>query len=130
LTESWLLRELAQKIETAESTKTLTPRVPVERPPYAGIVEGALEEALRVLGRGGADTIETLMIQRYGLYKEDVVSKPGTYMSVMKDLLDAGCEVLERIMLSEIRKETGVEAGSVEEAVFKLKRFYGPSLAK
>ena len=126
MTDSWLLRELAEKIEAAETTKTLTPHVPGQRPPYAGIVEGALEEALRVLGRGGADTIETLMVQRYGLYKEDVVSKPGAYMSVMKDLLDAGCEVLEKIMLSEIRKETGIEARSVEEAVFKLKKFYAP----
>lgn len=130
MTESWLLRELAEKVEEAESFKKLPLHVPIERPPFAGIVEGALEEALRVLGRGGADTIETLMVQRYGLYKEDIVSKPGAYMSVMKDLLDAGCEVLERIMLSEIRKETGIEAGSVEEAVFKLKRFYGPSLTK
>lgn len=126
MTESWLLRELAEKIETSENSKKQTPHVPVERPPYAWIVEGALEEALRVLGRTGSDTIETLMVQRYGLYKDDVVSKPGTYMSVMKDLLDAGCEVLEKIMLAEIRKETGVEAQSVEEAVFKLKKFYGP----
>ena len=126
MTESWLLRELAQKIEVAESSKALTPRASRERPPYAAIVEGALEEALRILGRGGADTIDALMVQRYGLFKEDVVSKPGAYMSVMKDLLDAGCEVLERIMLSEIRKETGIEAGSVEEAVFRLRKFYGP----
>jgi hypothetical protein len=127
LTDSWLLRDLAEKIEAADSSKKRAPHIPTESPPYAGIVEGALEEALRVLGRSGADTIETLMTQRYGLYREDIVSKPGTYMSVMKDLLDAGCEVLERIMLSEIRKETGIEAGSVEEAVFKLKRFYSPS---
>ena len=129
MTESWLLRELAQKIETADSTRQRIPHVPKERPAYAGVVEGALDEALRVLGRTGSETIDTLMVQRYGLYKEDIVTKPGTYMSEMKDLLDAGCEVLERIMLSEIRKETRVEADSVEEAVFRLKRLFAPSVA-
>jgi hypothetical protein len=124
MTESWLLEELAGKIKAADGSKKPTPRVSIERPPYAGILEEALEEALRVLGRCGSDTIETLMVQRYGLYREDLVSKPGTYMSVMKDLLDAGCEVLEKIMLTEIRKKTGVEAGSVEEAVSKLERLY------
>ena len=127
MTDSWLLRDLAEKIEAADKSKIGTPHVPAENPPYAGIVEGALEEALRVLGRSGADTIEMLMVQRYGLYKEDIVSKPGTYMSVLKDLLDAGCEVLEKIMLAEIRKETGIEAGSVEEAVFRLKKACGSS---
>jgi len=128
MTESWLLRELAEKIETADTSRKQTPHIRSNRPPYAGIVEGALEEALRVLGRSGSDTIDALMVQRYGLYKEDIITKPETYMSVMKDLLDAGCEVLERIMLSEIRKETGIEAGSVEEAVFKLKKLYNQSL--
>ena len=69
--------------------------------------------------------VDTVLIGRYGLHKEDIAYNPGAYMSAMKDILDAGCEVLQRVMLEEIRKETGIVAMSMEDAVFKVKGYYG-----
>lgn len=126
MTDSWLLEELAQKIESADEAKRRgVVRPASQMPPYVAVLAGALEEALRVLGKTGSDVVDTILVQRYGLSKEDIASRPGAYMSAMKDLLDTGCEVVERVILEEVRKETGIVAMSVEEAVFRLKRYYG-----
>lgn len=129
MTDSWLLQELAGKIEAADEERKHGVVRPIsQRPPYVVVLVGALDEALRVLGRSGGDVVDTVLVGRYGLHKEDVAYKPGAYMSALKDTLDGGCEVLERVMLEEIRKETGIVAGSMEEAVFMLKRYYGEQL--
>jgi hypothetical protein len=125
LTESWLLEELAGKIELAdEAKKQVVVRSVLQQPPYVAVLARALDEALRTLGRSGSDVIDTLLVQRYGLGKEDIAFRPGAYMSAMKDLLDTGCEALEKIILEEIRKETGIVAMTVEEAAFRLGRYY------
>jgi hypothetical protein len=125
LNESWLLEELAEKIESADEAKEQAIVRPVlQQPPYVAVLAGALDEALRTLGRSGSEVIDTLLVQRYGLGKEDIAFRPGAYMSAMKDLLDTGCEALEKIMLEEVRKETGIVAMTVEEAAFRLKRYY------
>ena len=126
MTESWLLQELAEKIESAdEAKKQAASRTVSHQPPYVRVLIGALDEALRVIGRSGSEVVETVLIGRYGLRKEDIAYNPGAYMSAMKDILDAGSEVLERLMLEEIRKETGITAMSMEDAVFKVKGYYG-----
>lgn len=126
LTDSWLLQELAQKIESADAARKLTVNHALFRqPPYVAVLTRALDEALKVVGRSGSDVIDTVLVGRYGLHKEDIAHNPGEYMSAMKDILDTGCEVLERVMLEEIRKETGIVAMSMEEAVFRLKGYYG-----
>jgi hypothetical protein len=124
LTDSWLLEELAEKIESAEAQKQKMVRPISQQPAYVTVLARALEEALRVLGRSGSDVIDTLLVQRYGLYEEDIAYRPGAYMSAMKDLLDTGCEVLQRVILEEVRKETGIEAMSVEEVACRLKEGY------
>ena len=124
MTDSWLLEELVGKIETNSAKRQTTVATSQKLPPYAGTVIRALDEALRALGQCGTDVIDALLEGRYGLCRADVAIRPGAYMSAMKDFLDTGCEALERIMLSEIRKETGIEAGSIEEAVFELKKSY------
>jgi hypothetical protein len=123
LTDSWLLEDLVGKMETYSSKRQTSVTI-TRLPPYANTVIRALDEALRALGRSGTDVIDTLLEARYGVRREDVAIRPGAYMSAMKDFLDSGCEALERIMLSEIRKETGIEAGSIEEAVSKLRGLY------
>jgi hypothetical protein len=123
LTDSWLLEELVGKMETYSSKRQMSVAI-TRLPPYSDTVIRALDEAFKALGRSGTDVIDTLLEERYGLCRADVAIRPGAYMSAMKDFLDSGCEALERIMLSEIRKETGIEAGSIEEAVFKLRRLY------
>jgi hypothetical protein len=126
LTDSWLLQELAGKIMAADEARKQTLVRPLsQQPPYVSMLVGALNEALRVLGRTGSDAVDAVLIGRYGLHKEDVAYQPGAYMSAMKDILDSGCEVLEKVILEEIRKETGIVAMSLEEAVFRLKRHYG-----
>jgi hypothetical protein len=126
LTDSWVLEELAQKIESADAAKKQASVRPLsQQPSYVRALTGVLDEALKVLGRSGSDVIDTVLIGRYGLHKEDIAYNPGLYMSAMKDILDAGCEVLERVMLEEIRKETGIVAMSMEDAVPRLKGYYG-----
>ncbi|HUK80955.1 MAG TPA: hypothetical protein VLU91_09915 [Nitrososphaerales archaeon] len=125
MTESWLLQELAERIECADAAKKQVVLPLSRQPRFVAVLIGALDEALRVLGRNGSDVVDTVLIGRYGLHKEDIAYKSGAYMSAMKDILDAGCVVLERVMLEEIRKETGIVAMSVEEAVFRLKGYYG-----
>jgi hypothetical protein len=126
LTDSWLLEELAEKIESAdEARKQTVAHTLYQRPPHVALLMRALDEALKVVGRSGSEVVDTVLIGRYGLHKEDVAYNPGAYMSAMKDILDAGCEVLEKVMLEEIRKETGIVARSMEDAVFKVKGYYG-----
>jgi hypothetical protein len=126
LTGSWLLEELAEKIETADEARSQTvARTLFQHPPYVAALVRALDEGLEVVGRNGSEVVDAILIGRYGLHKEDVAYNPGEYMSAMKDILDAGCEVLERVMLEEIRKETGILAMTVEEAAFKVKGYYG-----
>jgi hypothetical protein len=126
LTDSWLLQELAQKIESADEAKkrTITNHIS-QQPAYVAVLTEALDEALKVVGRSGSEVVDTVLIGRYGLHKEDIAYNPGAYMSAMKDILDAGCEVLQKVMLEEIRKETGIVAMSMEDAVFKVKGYYG-----
>jgi len=126
MTDSWLLQELAEKIESAdEARKQSAVQTVCHQPPYVVALIRALDEALKVVGRSGSEVVDTVLIGRYGLHKEDIAYNPGAYMSAMKDILDAGCEVLQRVMLEEIRRETGIVAMTMEEAVFKVKGYYG-----
>jgi len=126
LTDSWLLAELAERIEsTDEARRQSAVHSLPQRPSYVALVVRALDEALKVVGRSGSEVVDAVLTGRYGLCKEDVAYNPGAYMSAMKDILDAGCEVLEKVMLEEIRKETGIVAMTVEEAVFKVRGYYG-----
>ena len=126
MTDSWLLAELAEKIASADEARQKAPfRSISQHPPYVAVLTRALDEALKVLGRSGSDVIDTVLIGRYGLHKEDIAYNPGEYMSAMKDILDASSQVLERVMLEEIRKETGIVAMTLEEGVFKVKGFLG-----
>ena len=126
MTDSWLLQELAGQIESAdEARKQTLSNYTSRQPPYVALLTRALDEALRVVGRSGSEVVDTVLIGRYGLHKEDIAYNPGAYMSAMKDILDAGCEVLQKVMLEEIRKETGIVAMTMEEAVFKVKGYYG-----
>jgi len=126
MTESWLLEELAGKIEEADAQKQRAPRrLPDSQPSSVSVLASALGKAMLVLGRDGTDVIDVVAVIRYGLCREDIARVPGEYMSAMKDLLDTGCEVLENLILEEVRMETGIVAMSVEEAAFKLKRYFG-----
>ncbi|HXW94676.1 MAG TPA: hypothetical protein VEJ19_03110 [Nitrososphaerales archaeon] len=126
MTDSWLLEELAEKIGEADERRQSAPRrLSDSRPSSATVLAEALDEALRVLGRDGTEVIDVTVVIRYGLSREDIARVPGEYMSAMKDLLDTGCEVLENLILEKVRKDTGIVAMSVEEAAFKLKRYFG-----
>ena len=126
LTDSWLLEDLARQIESSDEAKKKAVLPSRSRqPPYVAVLTGALDEALGVIGRSGSEVVDEVLIGRYGLHKEDLAYNPGAYMSAMKDILDSGCQVLERVMLEDIRRETGIVAVNMEDAVFKLKGYYG-----
>jgi hypothetical protein len=125
LTDSWLLQELAGKIQSADAARRQAALRPVaQNPPYVTVLIGALGEALGALGRNGTEVIDTLLMQRHGLRREDIAYRPGAYMSAMKDILDSGAQVLEKVMLEEIQAQTGITAMTMEDAVFKLKSTY------
>ena len=125
MTDTWLLEELVGKIKQAETTKEQAPvQSPPKRPKYVGVLVAALDEALRVLGRNGSEVVDTLLVQRFGLCKDDIALNPGAYMSALKDVFDNSIHVIEVVILEEVRKETGIVAMTVEEAVPRLKRYY------
>jgi len=126
LTDSWLLQELAEKIVSAdEARKRVVEHHLLHQPQYVEVMTRALDKALEVVGRSGSEVVDTVLIGRYGLHKEDIAYNPGAYMSAMKDVLDGGCEVLQRVMLEEVRRETGIVAMSMEDAVYKVRGYYG-----
>jgi hypothetical protein len=126
LTDSQFLQELVGKIVSAQTAKEQVP-VPATQvqPRYVVLLTGAVSEALRVLGRNGTEVIDAMIEQRHGLRREDVAYRPGAYMSAMKDILDTGAQVLEKVMLEEIERQTGIRELSMEDAVFTLRRLYG-----
>jgi len=128
LTDSWLLQELVGKIESADADEArrrqFVRRTLGNQPPYVTILVRALDEGLKVMGRSGSEVIENVLAERFGLQKEDLAYKPGAYMSALKDILDTGCRALENVMLGEILKQTGIEAATMEDAAFKLKKRY------
>jgi hypothetical protein len=88
---------------------------------YNVIVVKALGNSLGMIGSSGARAIDRVLLERYGLKREDLVSRPSSYMDALKNLLGSSASVLESSMLDEITRETGIKAGSMEEAVRLLR---------
>lgn len=120
--DSWALKELAEHIKGAGEPETR----PQERlTGYRAVLVTSLDKAMEIVGRSGREVIYGLMERRYGLRAEDIVTKPGVYVSGLRDLLGSSCIVVEKHVLAEIRQTEGIDAYTIEDAVFKLKKKYG-----
>lgn len=120
--DSWALKELAEHIKGSGEDE----HRPEEKfTGYRAVIVGSLDRALEIVGRSGRDVIYGLMERRYGLRAADIFDKPGVYVSALRDILGTSCIVVEKHALAEIRDAEGVEAHTIEEAVFKLKKKYG-----
>jgi hypothetical protein len=120
--DSWALKELAEHIKGSGEVEV---RPEKKLTGYKAVLVGALDRSLEMVGRSGREVIYGLMERRYGLYTEDIVNKPGVYVSALRDLLGSSCTVVEKNALAEIRELEGIEAHTFEEAVFRLKKKYG-----
>ena len=123
--DSWALKELADHlIKSSEETAQLQ----VQEPPlegYRAFLAESLEEALEMVGRSGREVLFGILEKRYDLRRKDIVDKTGLYLSALRDLLGSSSTVVERQMLSSIRDRMGIDAHTLEEAVFKLRKRYG-----
>ncbi len=124
LSDSWALRDLAEKLRKEGQTEPKAEIMPTFTG-YIAVVVKALDNSLQMIGRTGSQVIHQIFYERYGLKREDVALKTGTYMSALKDMLGSSAPVLERYMLREIEEETRITAPTIEEAVHLLKAHFG-----
>jgi hypothetical protein len=125
MSDSGTLRDLAarlRKTEEEEQRRTSQASTRGNLTGHVAIMVDAFDVALTVLGRTGAQVLEQIFLERYQLKPEDLVLRTGPYMSALKDMLGESSGVLEKIMLDEIERKSGVRAHTVEEAVNLLKQ--------
>ena len=118
--DSWVLRELAERIDAKESREA--PQRKSKASGAALVVMRAVSYALEVTGRTGKEVLYSMLERQYGIVPEEIILKPGPFMSALRDLLGPGAYVLEREMLGHIRVETGVNAHNLEEAADMLRK--------
>ena len=121
--DSWVLRELAERIDAKESREA--PQKKSRASGAALVVMNAVNYALEVTGRTGKEVLYSMLERQYGVVTEEIILKPGPFMSALSDLLGPGAHVLEREMLGYIRAETGVVAHNLEEATDLLRKSEG-----
>jgi len=119
LSDSWLYKDVAGEI-AGELSKKKTDSKP-QLTKEAALLSEALDTALEMVGRNGRDVLYGLLETRYGLKAGEIQTKPGAYMSALRDILDSAANVVERIALSNLKERTGVDAHTFEEAAEKLK---------
>src|SRR2546428_7329425 len=90
-------------------------------PQYVSVLVDALDKALVMLGRSGTDAFHGIMLNTYGLMREDVALRPGEYMSALKAMLDTSGAAIEKYILKEVNRRMMIQARSIEEATSLLK---------
>ena len=118
--DSWAYEEIASEI-ASEVAK----RKPAHAPPLTGnaaLLSEAFDRALEMVGTSGREALFGFMETRYGIHPADIQTKPGIYMSAMRDLLDSAANVVERTAPKNLKDKTGVDAHTLEEAIEKLRR--------
>ena len=92
--------------------------------PYQLVIIKALDNAMETTGRSTTEVLYALLRQRYNLKKIDILSRPGEFMSALRDILGSSCESLENLILWDIRDSLDVRAGSIDDAVYLAKKKY------
>jgi hypothetical protein len=72
----------------------------------------------------GKEVILQMLEERHGLHAEDMLNKPGPYMSALRDILGESCELIEVTMLDKIQEDTGLRDWNLESTVELLKKNY------
>ena len=122
--DSWALKDMVESLNKKDPSASV-PEASVILTGYQAILVKSLEQALEMIGRTGREVLYGLLERRYALRPVDIANKTGLYISALRDVLGSSCDVIEKYMLGQVREETGVEANSLEEAVFKLKKKWG-----
>ncbi len=122
--DNWALRELAESLSANKEDESAKEELDNRAPMSVVALVTAMDEALMIVGRG-REVLYGLLERRYGLRALDIGAKPGVYMSALRDVLGGSCDVIERFVLSSIREKTGVQARTLEEAAFKLRKRFG-----
>jgi hypothetical protein len=121
LSNSSTLRDLAEHLRKQAPIADV-PVVNEPMPEYASVIVDALDNALVMIGRSGAEVFHGAMKRMYGFDETDIAMRPGEYMSALKATLDSSSDMIEGYILREVQKKRGIAAGSVEEAVNMLKQ--------
>ena len=122
--DSWALKELADALKEGSAQRSEVVGAP-ELKGYRALLAESLDHALEMVGRSGREVLYGLLERRYDLRRGDIVDKPGLYVSALRDLLGNSCTLVERSILASVKEATGIEAHTLEEAVFKLKERFG-----
>jgi len=85
------------------------------------IVMESVDDALAVMGGTGREVFFEIADRRYGVTRADIIDSPGKLMSVLKLMFDKTARVFEVYALRKIKEKTGIEAGTLEEAVNLLR---------
>ena len=121
--DSWAVKELADLLRS--SAQVPPPEDTSKLTGYRALLVESLDTALDMVGRTGKEVLYGMLEARYTLHKRDLADKPGVYLSALRDLLGSSCDVIERYILSQVKERSGVEAHTIEEAVFRLRAKYG-----
>ena len=121
--DSWALKELAGSLQQASESTAVRDEEPLKG--YRALLVESADAALEMIGRSGREVLYGIMERRYDLRPRDIVDKTGLYASALRDLLGSSCTVVEHYILMRVKDKTGIEAHTLEEAVFKLKKAYG-----
>jgi hypothetical protein len=111
------MKEL-MKDEPTGAAKPVEPTRPVL------VLIRALDYALDVVGRMGKELILSMLEDRHGIHAEDILTRPGQYLSPLRDILGDSYEVVERRMLQKVEEETGLRGSNLESTVELLRRSY------
>ena len=87
---------------------------------YDSIVIEAVDKSLGVLGEQGKQAILGLLESRYGLCIEDVPEYPRSFIGLLALYLGPTAYIIERQIVSDIRRAVVVEGQSLPDVVSSL----------
>jgi hypothetical protein len=98
-----------------------------EAPGFNGMIFACIEKALKTLGEGVAVSFFYQIEKKFGLPKEEFVSKPIELISCLEQLLgDAGSQVIEKLIVQEIKTTFQLQGSALtlESAIKSARRSF------
>ncbi|MBO3797384.1 MAG: hypothetical protein QXN67_08130 [Thermoproteota archaeon] len=78
-----------------------------------------VDNALRCLGETAKRIIYWYLENEHGLKKEEIPDKPEEFITGLEKIYGSGARVIERLIVSEMADEFGVETSSLTEGIEK-----------
>ncbi|MEM2598925.1 MAG: hypothetical protein QXU11_05255 [Thermoproteota archaeon] len=78
-----------------------------------------VDNALRCLGETAKRIIYWYLENEHGLRKEEIPDKPEEFITGLEKIYGSGARVIERLIVSEMADEFGVETSSLTEGIEK-----------